>query len=266
MAPDDTESVGSILRAWRVRRRLSQLDLALVAGVSTRHLSFVETGRAHPSGALLAHLARQLELPLRERNRLLLAAGYAPQFPDRPYDAPDMAAVRQALGLLLSAQEPYPALVVNRIWNLLDMNHAAGLLTDGVDPALLEPPVNVLRLAFHPDGLPRISVPSPAGNLAFFARLRRKALDAADEELGCLLDELEGYLPNRDEPSNVGPGGPLLGSFELSTRLGGVRLFSVIATLGAPIEVTSGDLAIETFLPADAPSAARLRQLASEKR
>lgn len=163
---------------------------------------------------------------------------------------------------MLAGLEPNPALVVDRTWNLLGANRAAGLLTDGVDPALLTEPVNVLRLAFHPDGLPRISVPSPAGNLAFFARLRRKALDSADEDLAGILDELEGYLPGPDAVHQAAPGGPLVGSFELKTRLGGVRLFTVIATLGAPIEVTAADLAIETFLPADKESAELLHRLA----
>ncbi len=260
-----TQTSGELLRSWRLRRRLSQLDLALVAGVSTRHLSFIETGRARASRDLLAHLAIQLDLPLRERNRLFLAAGYAPEHPERPYDHPDMEALRHALGLMLTGLEPNPALVVDRTWNLLAANDAADLLTDGVDPGLLEPPVNVLRLAFDPGGLARISVPSPACNLAFFQRLRRKSLDAADEELACLLDELEGCLPEPEDPAEPGLNGPLLGSFELATRLGGVRLFSVIATLGAPIEVTSADLAIETFLPADAESAHLLRRLAQDR-
>ncbi len=260
-----TQTSGELLRSWRLRRRLSQLDLALAAGVSTRHLSFVETGRAKASRDLLAHLAIRLDMPLRERNRLFLAAGYAPEHPERPYDHPDMEALRHALGLMLAGLEPNPALVVDRTWNLLAANGAAGLLTDGVDPALLEPPVNVLRLAFHPRGLPCISVPSPACNLAFFRRLRRTSLDGADEELASLLDELEGYLPDLDAAGDPGPSGPLLGSFELATRLGGVRLFSVITTLGAPIEVTSADLAIETFLPADAESAHLLRRLAQDR-
>ncbi len=261
----DRQGPGDVLRTWRLRRRLSQLDLALASGVSTRHLSFVETGRARASRELLAHLAVRLDMPLRERNRLFLAAGYAPEHPERPYDHPDMQALRHALGLMLAGLEPNPALVVDRTWNLLAANDAADLLTDGVDAALLEPPVNVLRLAFHPDGLPRISVPSPACNLAFFERLRRKSLDGADEELARLLDELEEYLPDPDASMDPGPGGPLLGSFELATRLGGARLFSVITTLGAPIEVTSADLAVETFLPADAESAELLRRLADDR-
>jgi transcriptional regulator with XRE-family HTH domain len=261
----DTLTSGELLRSWRLRRGLSQLTLALTAGVSTRHLSFIETGRARPSRELLAHLAICLDLPLRERNRFLLAAGYAPEHPERPYDHPDMEALRHALGLMLAGLEPNPVLVVDRTWNLLAANDAADLLTDGVDPGLLEPPVNVLRLAFHPGGLPRISVPSPACNLAFFQRLRRKSVAAADEKLARLLDELEGYLPGPDACGDPGPGGPLLGSFELATRLGGVRLFSVITTLGAPIEVTSADLAIETFLPADAESMQLLRRLAKHR-
>lgn len=256
--------VGDLLRSWRQRRRLSQLELAAAAGVSTRHLSFVETGRARASRELLSHLATHLDLPLRERNRLLLAAGFAPAYPDRRYTDPDMEPLRHALELLLAAHQPHPALIVDRVWNLLAANQAAGLLTEGVDPGLLQPPANVLRLAFHPDGLPRISTPSPACNLAFFGRLRRQALQGADEQLSDLLDELEAYLPDDRAVPDPGPGGPLVGSFELKTRLGGVRLFTVIATLGAPIEVTSADLAIETFLPADAQSTQLLHRLADE--
>ena len=261
----ERDSPGALLRAWRARRRLSQLDLALSAGVSARHLRFVETGRARASRELLCHLAVCLDVPLRERNRLLLAAGFAPEHPERPYDHPDLAALRHALGLMLAGMEPNPAVVVDRTWNLLAANRAADLLTDGVDPALLTPPVNVLRLAFHPGGLARNSVPSPACNLAFFARLRRTSLDSADAELAAVLDELAAYLPEPVASNDPGPDGPLLGSFELTTRLGAVRLFTVIATLGAPIEVTSADLAVETFLPADATSAALLRRLADER-
>lgn len=258
-------SAGELLRFWRRRRQLSQLDLAISAGVSTRHLSFVETGRARPSREMVRRLCAHLDLPLRERNRVLLAAGYAPAYQERHYEDPDMEPLRQALGIMLTAHQPHPALIVDRTWNLLAANPAADLLTAGVDPALVEPPVNVLRLAFHPDGLSRISTPSPLCNLAFFRRLRRRAFEAADQELTSLLDELERYLPEGRAVPEPATGGPLVGSFELNTRLGGVRLFTAIATLGAPIEVTSADLAIETFLPADSDSADLLHRLAEER-
>jgi transcriptional regulator with XRE-family HTH domain len=142
--------VGSLLRDWRRRRRLSQLDLALEAGISARHLSFVETGRSRPSAQMVLHLAEQLEVPLRERNALLLAAGHAPVFGQRGIDEPEMGPVRDALDAVLRGHEPYPAVVVDRHWGMVAGNRAVALLTEGVDPALLEPPVNVLRLSLHP--------------------------------------------------------------------------------------------------------------------
>src|SRR3954468_968662 len=149
--------LGTLLKDWRRRRRLSQLDLALEAGVSARHLSFVETGRARPSREMVLHLAEQLEVPLRERNDLLLAAGFAPVYGRRGLDDPDMSAVRRAIDLVLAAYEPYPALVVDRSWVMVAGNRSVPLLTEGVAEHLLAPPVNVLRLSLHPDGLaPRI--------------------------------------------------------------------------------------------------------------
>src|SRR5215471_20190645 len=142
--------VGELLRQWRERRRISQLDLSIEADISTRHLSFVETGRSRPSRDMVLRLADSLDVPLRERNHLLLAAGYAPAYGEASLDAPQMAAVRQAIRLVLKAQEPFPAVVVDRGWNLVDANSAIGLLTAGAAPELLEPPVNVLRLSLHP--------------------------------------------------------------------------------------------------------------------
>src|SRR3954468_14674403 len=146
-------TVGTLLRDWRRRRRMSQLDLALEAGVSARHLSFVETGRSRPSPKLLLQLADELEVPLRERNGLLLAAGYAPAFDQRSLDDPQMQAVRDAMQLVLDGHDPYPALVVDRTWNLLAANRGVGVLTEGADAELLAPPINCMRLALHPRGL-----------------------------------------------------------------------------------------------------------------
>src|SRR3954462_5359780 len=150
-------TVGARLRDWRRRRRLSQLDLALEAGVSARHLSFVETGRSRPSAEMVLHLAEALDVPLRDRNQLLLAAGYAPVYGQRGLEEPEMGPVREALEQVLRGHEPYPALVVDRHWGMVAANDAVGLLLEDVDPALLEPPVNVLRLSLHPDGVaPRL--------------------------------------------------------------------------------------------------------------
>jgi transcriptional regulator with XRE-family HTH domain len=255
----EPQTVGELIRFWRTRRRLSQLELALDASLSTKHLSFVETGRSRPSRQLLIHLAQRLDLPMAERNRLLLAGGFAPPYLEEPYDGAVMQPLRESLRRLLDAHQPNPALIVDGLWNLIEANPAASLLWDGVDPALLEPPVNMLRLAVHPDGLPRISSMTAACNTPLIHQLRRKSRDNADEALGALVDEIESYLP--PEPPDGPINQPVI-SLDLHTRLGAVSLFTIIATLGAPLEVTAANLAIETFLPANAESAARLRELA----
>jgi transcriptional regulator with XRE-family HTH domain len=253
------ETAGELIRFWRIRRRLTQLELALDANVSTKHLSFVENGRSQPSRQLLIHLAQQLDLPIAERNRLLLAGGFAPPYLELPYDGEVMQPLRESLRRLLAAHEPNPALIVDGLWNLIEANGAASLLWDGVDPELLEPPVNMLRLAVHPDGLPSISSMTAACNAPLINGLKRRSRDDANEALGSLIEEIESYLP--DEPPTAIATEPVV-SMNLRTRLGDVRLFTVIATLGAPLEVTAANLAIETFLPADEESAARLRELA----
>jgi transcriptional regulator with XRE-family HTH domain len=252
-------TVGELIRFWRTHRRLSQLELALAANLSTKHLSFVETGRSRPSRQLLIHLAQRLDLPMAERNRLLLAGGFAPPYLELPYDGQVMQPLRESLGRLLEAHQPNPALIVDGLWNLIEANPAASLLWEGVEPALLEPPINMLRLAVHPGGLPRISSMTAACNTPLIHQLRRKSRDNADQALATLLDEIESYLP--PEPPDGTIHQPVI-SLDLHTRLGEVSLFTIIATLGAPLEVTAANLAIETFLPADAESAARLRELA----
>ncbi|HYJ69821.1 MAG TPA: helix-turn-helix domain-containing protein [Nocardioidaceae bacterium] len=256
---DEPRTAGELLRFWRLRLRLSQLELALEAGVSTRHLSFVETGRAQPSRQLLLHLAQQLDLPLAERNRLLLAGGYAPIYLDEPYQAERMRSLRDSLRRLLDAHQPNPALIVDGLWNLVEANDAAALLWEGVDPELLAPPVNMLRLAVHPGGLPSVSSMTAACNTPLIRQLKRRSRDNADAALAELVDEVETYLPDRlpDSPAHQ----PVV-TLNLRTRKGDVSLFTVIATLGAPLEVTAASLAIETFLPSDATSAARLQALA----
>ena len=258
----EPRTAGELIRYWRSRRRLSQLELALEAHVSTKHLSFVETGRSRPSRQLLIHLAQVLDLPMAERNRLLLTGGFAPPYLELPYDGEVMMPLRESLRLLLEAHQPNPALIVDGLWNLIDANPAASLLWDGVDPALLEPPLNMLRLAVHPDGLPSISSMTAACNAPLIHRLKRKSREDGDEALAALVDEVESYLPT--EPLD-GPVTQPVVSMDLHTRLGDVRLFTVIATLGAPLEVTAANLAIETFLPMDEGSAARLRELAETR-
>ena len=253
-------AAGDVLRFWRQRRRISQQELALEANVSTRHLSFIETGRARASRQLLVHLAETLAIPLRERNRLLLAAGFAPRYREVPFDDREMKPLLDSLQELLQAHQPNPTLIVDAHWNLIAQNPAAALLWNGVDPILLEPPVNVLRLACHPGGLPKISTMTPVCNRGLLNRLRRRAHDDADEALLELIAEMESYLTDTDEhPGWSGDG--VTATFGLHTQKGPIQLFTVIATLGAPLEVNAASLAIETFLPADPESALKLRQL-----
>src|SRR4051794_11198549 len=185
--------VGLLLRDWRRRRRLSQLDLALDAGVSTRHLSFVETGRSRPSPEMVVHLAEQLDVPLRDRNRLLLAAGYAPAYRERTLDQPELGPIREAVDRVLAAHEPYPAVVVDRGWNLVASNASVAMLLDGVPPELLEPPANVLRISLHPEGVaPRI-VNLGEWRAHLLERLAREVALTGDPDLVALHDELRAY-------------------------------------------------------------------------
>ena len=256
----EPQTAGELIRFWRTRRGLTQLELALDANVSTKHLSFVETGRSSPSRQLLVHLAQQLDLPIAERNRLLLAGGFAPPYLQGPYDGAVMQPLRESLERLLAAHEPNPALIVDGLWNVIDANRAARLLWDGVDPALLEPPINLLRLGVHPGGLPRISSMTAACNAPLIQRLRRRSREDADPALAALVEDVASYLP--DEPPS-GPATQPVVSLRLQTALGEVELFTVIATLGAPLDVTAANLAIETFLPMDPESAARLAALSA---
>ena len=258
MSEREPQTAGELIRFWRTNRRMSQLELSLEANVSTKHLSFVENGRSKPSRQLLIHLAQQLDLPIAERNRLLLAGGFAPPYLELPYDGEVMRPLRASLRRLLEAHEPNPALIVDGLWNLVESNCAASLLWEGVDPELLQPPVNMLRVAVHPRGLPSVSSMTAACNAPLITRLKRRSKEDADAALAELLDEIEAYLPDSTPDAAVTQ--PVV-SMELQTRAGPVSLFTVIATLGAPLEVTAATLAIETFLPMDNESAQRLTEL-----
>jgi transcriptional regulator with XRE-family HTH domain len=251
-------TVGDLLRAWRVKRRSSQLDLAVEAGVSTRHLSFVETGRARPSREMVLLLAECLDVPLRERNGLLLAAGYAPVYRERRLDDPDMATVRSSLERILAGQEPFPAIVVDRRWNAVLANQAAGLFLVDVDPALLTPATNVYRVSLHPDGLGRriTNFDEYAGHL--ISRLQRLVLVTGDDELRALLDEVLTY-PGVAKARHHGESGSEL-VLPLRLRVGDdeLALFSTIATFGTAVDITLAELAIESFFPADEATAASL--------
>ncbi len=251
LAPPGRPPVGVLLRQWRVRRRLSQLDLAGDAGVSARHLSFLETGRARPSREMLLRLAEQLEVPLRERNELLLAAGFAPVYGRRGLDHPDMAAVTRALDLVLTAHEPFPAVVVDRSWELVTANASVALLTDGVAPHLLEPPANVLRLSLHPDGLaPRIRN-LPQWRAHVLHRLGREAHLTGDPALTALHRELTALPGGTDRSTPDGIAVPL--RLRAGDSVGGevLSFLSTVTTFGTAVDLTAAELSVEAFLPAD---------------
>ncbi|WP_370332784.1 helix-turn-helix domain-containing protein [Mycolicibacterium hippocampi] len=246
---------GALIRAWRLRRRLSQLDLAVEAGVSARHVSFVETGRSNPSRVMVLRLATVLDVPARDQNRLLVAAGLAPVYAERALDAPDMAAVRAGVGRVLDAFDPYPCVVVDKGWRIVTANPGAGVLLDGVAAHLLERP-NALRIALHPDGLaPRI------GNLAqwrthLIDRLRREVAAGGSAQLAELLAEIESYPGGFEESPNLGG---VAVPLELATPdCRQLRFLSMVTTFGTALDLTAAELSIEAFLPADDATAAAL--------
>jgi transcriptional regulator with XRE-family HTH domain len=260
--------VGDLLREWRQRRRLSQLQFACDAEISTKHLSFLETGRAQPSRDMVLRLAELLDVPLRERNALLVSAGYVPVFPERKLDDPAMAVARQAIDMVLKGHEPYPALAVDRHWNLVAANAAVGHLMVGIDESLLAEPVNVLRLSLHPKGLaPRIA------NLIewrahVLVRLRQQIDVSADAKLEALYQELAEYpLPDRDPSgaSHRDVASPtheyasMVVPLQFITPQGTLSFFGTTTMFGTPVEVTLSELAIESFFPADAATAEALR-------
>ncbi|MGV9820713.1 helix-turn-helix domain-containing protein [Nocardia xishanensis] len=259
---DHDRPVGALLREWRLRRGLSQLALSIRSGISTRHISFVETGRTLPSPDMLDRFAAHLDIPLRERNRLLVAAGHAPRYRQRPIDDPELAEAMEAVRRLLTAHEPYPALAVDRRWNLLYGNASARIFLDGVAPELLAPPINMMRLGLHPRGFA-----SRVRNLAqvrgfLLPRLARQAFHTGDPELAALHEELSGYAgesPDPVDPADV--------ALPIHLAHGGARLclYSTIMTFGAAFDITLDEIAIETYLPADAATADYLRTLADQR-
>jgi transcriptional regulator with XRE-family HTH domain len=257
-----TQPIGQQLRDWRLRRRLSQLDLALDAEISTRHLSFVETGRAAPSRDMILKLADELDVPLRERNALLLAGGFAPVYADRPLDNASLAAARAAIETLLIAQEPFPALAIDRHWNLVTANRAGAGLLQGVAPHLLRPPINVLRLSLHPEGAASRIENLGEWKAHLLHRLRKQFEASADPQLLSLLEELAGYpAPPAQKPDAAAIAVPLI----VSSPAGTMSFLSTTLLFGTPLDVTLSELAIEIFLPADAATVERLRGVAGKR-
>jgi transcriptional regulator with XRE-family HTH domain len=259
--------IGEHLREWRQRRRMSQLKLACQAEISARHLSFVETGRSLPSRAMILRLAEELEIPPRERNVLFLTAGYAPIFPERTLEDPALEAVRKAVHVVLEGQRPYPALALDRHWNVVASNAAVPELYVGVAKALSEPPINVLRLSLHPEGLaPRI-VNLREWRTHLLTRLRRQIDVTADPVLQELMRETSHYP--------IPPGKPSAGVAEhdytvalplkIATKAGVLSFFSTTAVFGSAVDVTLSELAVELFSPADGATVEAVRRLADAR-
>jgi transcriptional regulator with XRE-family HTH domain len=253
-------SVGELVRSWRELRHLSQLDLALEAEISQKHLSFIESGRSTPSREMVLHLAEQLDVPLRERNLMLLAAGFAPAFQDRPLTDPAMALARASIARLLKAHEPYPALTFDRQWNVLDANQAVWSLLATVDPDLLKPPVNVLRITLHPGGLARQIVNLGEWRSHLLERAKRQWRLTRDPALEALLREVGGYKIEAREPDGATTSMPNEIAIPLRLRgPGGVLSFlSTVTVFGTALEISLSELTLETFYPADPETAAAL--------
>jgi transcriptional regulator with XRE-family HTH domain len=254
--------IGDHLREWRQRRHLSQLDLAGDAEISARHLSFVETGRAAPSREMVLKLAERLDVPLRERNVLLVAAGFAPAFPQRSLDDPMLKSARQAIDLVLKAHEPNPALAYDRHWNLVTANRMVAPLLDGVPQRLLGQPFNVLRLAFHPEALaPRtVNLAEWCGHL--LERLHRQCEATADPELIKLYNDLKAYpIPARSAP--LPPDNNVAIPLKLRHEGDVLSFISTTMVFGTPVDITLSELALETFFPADDFTAERMRKIAA---
>src|SRR5215472_10701213 len=264
MSTDLSTAVGSLLREWRQRRHLSQLALACEAEISARHLSFLETGRSTPSREMILHLAEQLKIPLRERNVLLVAGGYAPVFPERRLDGPELGAARRAIDLVLRGHEPYPALAIDRHWNLIASNRVVPLLLGGANASLLRPPINVLRLSLHPAGLASRIVNLREWRAHLLERLARQIELSADATLVDLMKELRGYPQTtavagrsaHDKPDYAGVIVPL----ELSVNGAVLAFFSTTTVFGTPVDITLSELALESFFPANSATAEALRQ------
>jgi transcriptional regulator with XRE-family HTH domain len=251
---------GDLLRQWRERRRLSQLELSVQAEVSARHLSFVETGRSTPSRDMVIRLSERLDVPLRERNQLLAAAGYAPVYSQTALESPQMSAVLAAVRRVLSGQEPFPAAVVDRNWDLIEQNGSFELFTRGADPELLRSPLNVLRLALHPNGMAGRIVNIGEWRAHALSRMRRRMDLTADPAITALYKEIREYPCPRPQPEIMLPApGDVMVPLKIRDGERELSFFGTVAAFGTPLDVTVAELTIETFFPADAETAALLR-------
>ncbi len=266
--PGPGQTLGDHLRFWRERRRMSQLDLAAEAEISARHLSFLETGRSRPSREMVLHLAERLAIPLRAQNALLVAAGFSPIYQERTLDDPELCGARRAVDLVLAGHEPFPALAVDRQWSLVTSNAAANRLLGQLDvvPELLQPPINVLRLTLHPDGMTRQIVNLPQLRRHLLERLHEQVEMSADPALARLLDELQGY-PVDTTTDEHAAGGDLGGvAVPFVVRIGDAILSFITTTtvFGSPVDITLSELAIETFFPLDHATSEALHRAAGQ--
>lgn len=265
MKTAESKKIGDLLREWRGRRKISQLDLAYDTEISPKHLSFIETGRAHPSREMLLRLAGQLEIPLRARNVLLTSAGYAPVFPEKSLDDKSFESVKKIVNLILEGHYPNPALALDRHWNLLFANDAVGSLLTEVDPLLLAPPVNILRLSLHPKGLAPQIINYDEWREHLLERLRRQIEVTADAKLLDLLRELEN-LPKPKTPRKISENAfaksDIAVALRLSTAAGELSFISATTVFGTPVEVTLAEMIIESFFPADDLTAQKLTEIA----
>lgn len=256
------QSIGALVRMWREQRHLSQLDLAAEAGISQKHLSFIESGRSAPSREMVITLAEHLDVPLRERNMMLLAAGFAPIYRDRSLDDPAMARARAAIERLLKAHEPYPALAVDRQWMLVSANAAVAPLIAGADPVLVKPPVNVVRLSLHPRGLAPLIVNLSEWRAHMIERLRRQHRITRDAAVDALLIEVAAFPGGNEkltDNSAADDSDAIAVPLKLRTH-GGILSFLITVTVfGTAIDITLSELSLEAFYPADETTAAALR-------
>lgn len=262
-ASDSSPSIGNLVRQWRQRRRLNQMELALRAGLSTRHLSFIETGRSRPSPEMLIALSEQLDVPLRERNTMLTAAGYAPRYAQRSLHEPDMRPVHEALTRLLDAHQPYPGLVLDRHWNVVLANAAARGLAGLLPEFLRTPALNIYRASLHPEGLARYTRNLQEWAAHLLANLRRSIDSSGDPTLVALEAEVLAYPGMREASRRVPDAHGLLVPCMLDLPMASMSLFTTLTSFGTPQDVTLQELCVELFYPSDADSERALRSLAS---
>jgi transcriptional regulator with XRE-family HTH domain len=256
-----TASVGELVRAWREQRHLSQLDLASEAEISQKHLSFIESGRSAPSREMVLRLSERLDIPLRERNALLMAAGFAPVFRDRPLTDPALKRARTAIDLVLKAHEPYPALTVDRHWTMVAANASVAPLLAGVDPQLLQGPVNVMRVSLHPRGLAPLIVNLAEWRAHLMDRLRRQFRITRDPAIDALLKELSGYQTGSARQADQkiqSQHDEVAVPLRLRTHGGTLSFLSTVTVFGTPVEITLSELSLEAFYPADEATASAM--------